>query len=117
MNPDLPRNVDSAFELTIEALADLRAAYLKKGADAFTHGETEIITDVLAEVTAIERLIGDVSSLQEKWHQDSKPKNQPPGPVAPTKAPPTVLIPRQAAHRFRDDGAHPFRSIVAQCSD
>jgi hypothetical protein len=28
-----------------------------------------------------------------------------------------VLIPREAAHRFRDDGAHPFRSIVAQRSD
>ena len=28
-----------------------------------------------------------------------------------------MLIPRQAAHRFRDDGAHPFRSIVAKCSD
>jgi hypothetical protein len=28
-----------------------------------------------------------------------------------------LLIPRQAAHRFRDDGAHPFRLIAAQCSD
>jgi hypothetical protein len=28
-----------------------------------------------------------------------------------------VLIPEQAAHRFRDDAAHPFRLIVARHSD
>jgi transposase-like protein len=30
---------------------------------------------------------------------------------------PGLLIPGQAAHRFRDDGAHPFRLIVARHSD
>jgi len=28
-----------------------------------------------------------------------------------------LLIPEQAAHRFRDDAAHPFRLIVARHSD
>jgi hypothetical protein len=28
-----------------------------------------------------------------------------------------LLIPSEAAHLFQDDGAHPFRSIVAQRSD
>jgi len=28
-----------------------------------------------------------------------------------------VLIPEQAAHRFRDDAAHPFRLIAARRSD
>jgi hypothetical protein len=28
-----------------------------------------------------------------------------------------LLIPEQAAHRFRDDAAHPFRLIAARRSD
>jgi hypothetical protein len=28
-----------------------------------------------------------------------------------------MLIPEQAAHRFRDDAAHPFRLIAARRSD
>jgi hypothetical protein len=31
--------------------------------------------------------------------------------------PTTLLIPEQAAHRFRDDAAHPFRLIAARRSD
>jgi hypothetical protein len=35
-------------------------------------------------------------------------------PVVPT---PRMLIPEQAAHRFRDDAAHLFRLIAARHSD
>jgi hypothetical protein len=37
--------------------------------------------------------------------------------IPPRGLPPEVLIPGQAAHRFRDNVAHLFRLIVARHSD